>query len=85
MPTFHKIAISKKIKSFSTFWLFFFESMNPWLYPSKYSKRFIEKRSLQILIGKAKHLVITQRKDKLVQIVLPYLLQQNVSVELHMI
>ena len=61
----HKHAISRKTKSFSTFCLFFLNSMDVWHYQSNYSKRFIEKRSLQILMCsllQAKHLVITQKK-----------------------
>ena len=34
---------------------------------------------------KAKHLVITQKKDDGVKMVFSYFLQQNISVELHMI
>ena len=39
---------------------------------------------MKILICKAKHLVITQGREKEVKMVLSYLLQQNVSVELQM-
>ena len=45
-------------------------------------------KSLQILLCsqlREKHLVITNAKDEGVKMVLSYLLQQNVSVELHMI
>ena len=45
-------------------------------------------QSLQILICsllQAKHLMITQEKDDGVKMALSYDLQQNVSVELHMI
>ena len=45
-------------------------------------------QSLQILICsllQAKHLVITQKKDNGIKMVLSYRLQQNVSVEQHMI
>ena len=38
MPTVHKIAISRKTKYFGTFSLFFLDSLDPWHYPSKYSK-----------------------------------------------
>ena len=88
MPAVHKIAISRKTKSFGIFWVFFLNSMDVWHYHSNYSKRFIKKGSLQILICspfKAKHLVITQEKNEGVKMVLSYYLQQNVSVELHMI
>ena len=85
MPAVHKIAISRKTKSFGTFWVFFLDSMDLWHYQSNYSK---DSESLQILICSllpAKHLVITREKDQGVNKVLFYLLQQNVSVELHMI
>ena len=84
MPELHNIAVSRS-KSLGTFCLFFPDSMD--LYSSKYSKRFIKKRSLQILIGsqlQAKYLVITQEKDEGVKMVLSYLFQ-HVSVKLHMI
>ena len=84
MSTVHKIAISRKSKSFGTFCLFFLDSMDLWHYQSNYSKT----QSLQILICsllQAKHLVITQEKDDGVKMVLSYRLQQNVSAELHMI
>ena len=45
-------------------------------------------KSLQILICsllQVKHLMITREKDDEVKMVLSYRLQQNVSVELHMI
>ena len=45
-------------------------------------------QSLQIFICSlllAKHLVITQEKDDGVKIILSYRLQQNASVELHII
>ena len=45
-------------------------------------------KSLQILICsifQAKHLVITREKDEGLMMFLSYLLQQNVSVELHII
>ena len=38
MPTVHKIAISRKTKSFVTFGLFFLDSMDLWHYQSNYSK-----------------------------------------------
>ena len=50
VPAFHKTAISRKTKSFGTFCPFFLDSMDLSHYPSNYSKRFIEKLSLQILI-----------------------------------
>ena len=62
----HKIlvpAISRKTKSFGTFSLFILDSMDLWHYQLNYSKRLIEKSSLQILICSllhAKHSVITQ-------------------------
>ena len=62
--------------------------MDLWHDSIKLFKRVIEKWSLQILICslfQAKHLVITQEKDDGVKVVLSYRLQQNVSVELHMI
>ena len=85
---FLKITIFRKTKSFDTFWIFFLDSMDLWHYQSKYSKRFIEKSSLQIIICsllQAKHLMITQEKNEGVEMILSYRLQQNVSVELHMI
>ena len=88
VPAFHKIPISRKTKSFGTFWLFFLDSMDLWHYQSKDSKRFTEKWNLQILICsllQAKHQMITQEKNERVKMVLSYGLQQNVSVELHMI
>ena len=38
MPTVHKIAISRKSKSFGTFCLFFLDSMDLWHYQSNHSK-----------------------------------------------
>ena len=38
VPALHKIAISRKTKSFGTFCLFFFDSMVVWHYQSKYLK-----------------------------------------------
>ena len=38
VPAVHKIAISRKTKSFSTFWLFFLDSLDLWHYQSNYSK-----------------------------------------------
>ena len=88
MPAVHKIAISRKTKSFGTFWVFFLDSMDLWHYQSNYSKRLIEKRSLLILMCsllQAKHMVITQEKDAGLKMVLSYRLQRNVGVQLHMI
>ena len=62
--------------------------MDLWHCPPNYSKRFIEKRSLQILICsqlQAKYLVINQEKNDVVKMVLSYRLQQRASVELHTI
>ena len=87
MPALHKLAISRKTKSFGRFCLFFLDSMGLWYYQSNYSKD-SSKNSLQILIRillQAKHLVITQEKDDRVQMVLSYHFQKNVSVEVHMI
>ena len=38
VPTIDKIAISRKTKSFGTFWLLFLDSMDVWHYQSNYSK-----------------------------------------------
>ena len=80
VPALYKTAISRKTKSFGTFWLFFLDSMDLWHYLSNYSKRFIDKLCSLL---QAKHLVVTQErggKDG------PFLcLQQNVGVKLHMI
>ena len=84
MPAVHKIAISRKTKSFGTFCLFFLDSMDLWHYPSNYSKH-SKSTNLICSLLQAKHLVITQEKDDGVKMVLSYRLQPNVSVELHMI
>ena len=84
MLAVHKIAISRKSKSFGTFCLFFsiacmFGIINQIVQMTQ---------SLQILICsllQAKHSVITQEKDDGVKMVLSYRLQQNVGVELRMI
>ena len=84
MPAFHKTAISRKTKSFGTFWVFFLDSMDVWHYKSNYPKN---SKSTNLICSQlhAKHLVITQEKDGGVNMVLSYGLQQNVEVELHMI
>ena len=38
VPAVHKIAISRKTKSFGTFCLFFLDSRDLWHYQSNYSK-----------------------------------------------
>ena len=38
MSAVYKIAISRKTKSFGTFWVFFLDRMDLWRYQSKYSK-----------------------------------------------
>ena len=38
MPAVYKIAISRKTKSFDTFWLFFLDSTDLWHYQLNYSK-----------------------------------------------
>ena len=84
MPAFHENAISRKTNYFGTFCLFF---LNAWI--CGIINQIIQKtQRLQILICsllQAKHLVITQEKNDGVKMVLSYRLQQNVSVELHMI
>ena len=85
MPALHKTAISRKTNPLVLLAIFLY-SMDLWHYPTNYSKRFIKKGSIQVLICsllQAKHLVITQEKEDWVNMVLCYLLQQNVSVELH--
>ena len=82
MPTLHKLAISRKTKSYGTFCLFFLDSMDLWHCQSNHLITFIEKWNLHILIHsllQAKHLVIIQEKDDGVKVVLSYLLRQNVS------
>ena len=84
MPAVHKIATSRKTKSFGTFCLFFLDSMNLWHYQSNIQKTQRFQISICSLL-QAKHLVITQQKNEGVKMVLSYGLQQNASVELHMI
>ena len=67
MPAFYKITISRKTKSFGTFCLLFLDIMDLWHHQSKYSNKFIEKYSMQILICsllQPKYLVITQEKKR---------------------
>ena len=82
MPALHKIAISRKTKSFATFCLLFLDSMDVWHYQSNYSK---DSKSTICSLVETKHLVITQEKDDGIKTVLSYGLQQNVSAELPMI
>ena len=83
MPALHKIAISRKTKSFDTF---VYSFIIAWIFGI--INQIIQKtQSLQILICsllQEKHLVITQEKDDRVKMVFFHRLQQNVSVELHL-
>ena len=53
-------------------------------YQSNYSKD-LKSANLKCSVLQAKHLMIIQEKDDRVKVVLSYCLQQNVSVQLHMI
>ena len=84
MPAVHKTAISRKTKSFGTFWLFFLDSMDLWHYPSNYSKD-SKSTNFNMYPTPSKTLMITQEKDEEINMVLSYRLQQNAEVELRMI
>ena len=84
MPTVHKPAISRKTKSFGTFRLLFFDSMDVWHYQSNYSKE-SKSANVNMLPSPRKTLGDHPRKGDGVKMVLFYRLQQNASVELHMI
>ena len=83
MLAFHKIAISRKTKSFGTFWVFFLDT---WIFGiiNQIIQKDLSKNEVYKFY-QAKRLVITHEKDDGVKMVLFYRLQQNVSVELHMI
>ena len=84
MPAVHKIAISRKTKSVGTFCQFFLNSMYLWHYQSNYSKD-SKSTNFDMNPPPSKTLGDHPRKDNGVKMVLSYRLQQNVSVELHMI
>ena len=90
MPALHKTAISRKTKSFGTFWAFLLDSMDLWHLFIKLFKTIDQKIKFTNLnmcsLLQAKHLLITQdKKDGVVKMILSYRLQQYVGVELHMI
>ena len=84
MSAVHKIAISRKTKSFGIFCLLFLDNMELWHYQSNYSKD-SKSAYFNMQPTPSKTLGDHPRQRQGVKMVLSYRLQQNVSVELHMI
>ena len=83
MTAVHKIAISRKTKSFGTFCLLF-DNLDVWHYQSNYSKD-SKSANFNMQPTPSKTLNDYPRQRQGVKMVLSYRLQQNVGVEPHMI